>query len=254
MKETFMKRQANRIKQSILRQVKRLAKQLSLSIYKHRYRLQTLELSEMVEESHHNMVPILDDIRLPPYKGDKNCNDLDPLLLIALAVNPKIVVELGTSHGNITANLCQACKNAHVYTVNALPQKQSGKWVTHGPSTDEIGRVYKRYGYSSRVTQIFENTLDLNLLEYIDDKSVDLAIIDACHDTDYVINDFFKLLPFMSPQSMILFHDTFPSMEKHLEGSYLACMKLKQRGFDIYHIKNTWWGIWMQGYGGAKEK
>ena len=92
--------------------------------------------------------------------------------------------------------------------------------------------------------QIFKNTLDLNLGEFFDGPVVDLAIIDACHDTGYVINDFFKVRPFIKPRGVILLHDTHPSMKDHLAGSYIACAKLRRRGQDIKHIDGTWWAFW----------
>ena len=188
--------------------------------------------------------PIFDDICLPPYYGPTDHDDFLPLMKIAKAVQPSVVVELGTAHGNLTSNICQRCPQATVYTVNAPVQLQTGKIVTYELSIQDIGRVYKTYGFANRVVQIYENTLDLNLGEFLADRVVDLAIIDACHDTDYVINDFFKVERFVKPRGIILLHDTHPSMEEHLACSYIACARLRRRGFDIKHIENTWWDFW----------
>ena len=188
--------------------------------------------------------PILEDICLPPYFGPTDHDDYLPLMKIVKALQPSVVVELGTAHGNLTANICQQCPQATVYTVNAPAELQTGEMVTYQLSLEDIGRVYKNYGFANRVVQIFENTLDLNLSEFLAGQVVDLAIIDACHDTDYVINDFHKVEPFVKPRGIVLLHDTHPSMENHLAGSYIACAKLRRRGFDIKHIENTWWAFW----------
>jgi predicted O-methyltransferase YrrM len=157
------------------------------------------------------------------------------------------VLELGTAYGNITANVCNQCPTANVYTVNAPAEEQTGTRVTYKLSKDQIGRVYRQYGFAERVVQVFENTLNLNLSLYFSEPVVDLAIIDACHDTEYVINDFLKVEPFVRSGGIVLCHDTSPSVGPgHLFGSYMACMKLRHRGYNIRHIKDTWWGAWIK--------
>jgi predicted O-methyltransferase YrrM len=167
---------------------------------------------------------------------------------IARFLQPEIILELGTAHGNTVANLCRQCPRAHVFTVNAPAAEQTGKLTTYSLTIDEIGRVYRSHGYTDRVTQIFANTLDLDLSSYLSKQSVNLVVIDACHDTDYVINDFSKVSPYVKSNGIVLFHDTHPSMDDHLIGSYRACMQLRKRGLDIRHIEGTWWGMWSPNY------
>ena len=76
--------------------------------------------------------------------------------------------------------------------------------------------------------QILSNTLDLDS-RGADEGTVDLAIIDTCHNPEYVVNDFHKVRPFMSSKGIVLFHDTHPSMKDTLRGSYMACMLLRAR-------------------------
>ncbi len=165
---------------------------------------------------------------------------------IVATVNPHTVVELGTAHGNTVANICRHAPKATVYTVNAPLDIQSGKTVTFQLTKDHIGRVYKSHGFSERVVQVFANTLDLDLQEYVGSRPVDLAIVDACHDTEYVLNDFGKVVPFMRVGGIVLLHDTHPSMWSHLLGSYRACMRLRRSGYDIRHMRGTWWAIWIK--------
>lgn len=188
--------------------------------------------------------PIPEWCCMPPYLGPKTHDDFEPLMRMVRRLNPKIVVELGTAYGNTVANICREAPEARVITVNARPEEQSGDLVTCELTDTEIGSVYRNSGYSDRVTQVYENTLNLDLSGYVSKGSVDLAIVDACHDTDYVINDFYKVKPFVRPGGYVLFHDTHPSMAGHLEGSYMACMQLRARGFDVRHVPDTWWGIW----------
>jgi hypothetical protein len=95
------------------------------------------------------------------------------------------------------------------------------------------------------VVQIYCNTLELNLSQYLAGPIVDLAIVDACHDRPCVMHDFATVVPYMKPNGIVLLHDTHPSMAGHLWGSYTACMMLRRRGYDIRHIADTWWGIWV---------
>jgi len=222
--------------------------------WQRRYALPIIALADLVPETVTLAPLILDDVCLPPYWGPTDHNDLIPLCQIARFYQPRIMLELGTAHGNLVANICRQCSSTHVYTVNALPEEQTGEIITYkrlGP--DQIGRVYRQYGYANRVTQIFQNTLKLDLSPYLSGPIVDLAVIDACHDVDYVINDFFKIKPFISPQGLVLLHDTDSKLDDHLQdpenkghltSSYLACMMLRQRGYDVRQLANTWWGIW----------
>lgn len=190
--------------------------------------------------------PILDDIFLPPYRGPYDHDDYRPIMAIAATLQPRTVLELGTAYGNLTANLCRQCPEAQVYTVNAPTETQTGNLVSLGLEPDEIGRVYRAHGFQDRVVQILANTLDLDLTSYLDTESVDLAIIDACHDTGYVMSDFHKVSPLLRPGGVVLLHDTHPSMRGHLLGSYRACMILRLKGYDLRHISGTWWGAWIR--------
>lgn len=190
---------------------------------------------------------IQDHVNMPP-RPDCGLfhDDLGTLIRILRAIRPSRILELGTGRGNATANLC-LFSEAQVFTVNALEEQISGKTVTFILSRKEIGQVYRDYGYENRVTQIYCDTLDFRPLDYVESGSVDLAVIDACHDTDYVMNDFRILLPTLSEGALVLFHDTHPSREDHLEQSYDACVRLRVQGFDVRYIRDTWWGIWRNG-------
>ncbi len=188
--------------------------------------------------------PIMDHICMPPHLMDAGHDDYTPLMSIARHFQPETIVELGTAHGNTTANLCAHCPSAHVFTVNAPVDIMTGSAVTYALRPEQIGSVYRNHGFSGRVTQIYENTLHLDLATHLRGRTIDLAIIDACHDTAYVINDFHKVRPHMSARGIILLHDTHPSMEEHLWASYIACMKLRRAGHDIRHLEHTWWAVW----------
>jgi predicted O-methyltransferase YrrM len=208
------------------------------------YGLPSITLRELVPGSVTPAEPILDDLCLPNHYEGPGHNDLLPLLAILAARQPKVVLELGTAHGNTTANICRQCPGAKVYSVNALPEQISGDLITFALSRDEIGRAFRLHGFGDRVTQIYANTLQLDLSPHVAPRTVDFAIIDACHDTPFVVNDFHQVKPYMKPGGLVLLHDTHPSMEEHLVGSYRACMLLRKQGYDLRHLEGTWWGVW----------
>lgn len=188
--------------------------------------------------------PLLEDICMPPYFGVDDHDDYTPLMHIAVRLQPSRVIELGTAHGNTIANLCRHCPGAAFITVNAPFDMQTGDVVTFELKPDEIGRVFRNAGFASRVTQIFANTLHLDLTQHLERETAELGIVDACHDEPFVLNDFLKLVPYIRRNGVILLHDTHPSMEEHLKGSYVACLRLRKMGYDIRHLAGTWWGAW----------
>jgi predicted O-methyltransferase YrrM len=207
------------------------------------YRLPTVSISHLATARDFRSEAITDGVGLPPLTVGKH-DDFSALMSIVSTLRPRTVVELGTAYGNTTANICRVCADTRVYTVNALPEQIGGRLTTYILSREEIGSVYRRYGFSDQVVQIYCDTMELDLSNHLPGPIVDLAIIDACHDTKYVINDFLKVAPFVRPEGMILLHDTHPCVREHLWGSYIGCMILKRRGYDIFHIANTWWGVW----------
>lgn len=209
-----------------------------------RYALPTVDLSELVPVQTAIAPPLLDHICMPPYYYCHDHDDFTPLMQIARARQPAIIVELGTAHGNTTANLCRNCPAARIFTVNAPIEEMTGAITTFGLTRDEIGVVYRNNGFAHQVTQIYANTLHLDLAPHLQNRLVDIGIVDACHDTEYVLNDFHKLRPHIAPNGILLLHDTHPSMQDHLLGSYVACLLLRRQGFDVRWLRNTWWAVW----------
>jgi hypothetical protein len=221
------------------------------------YRLPQVSIDRLAPSAPLPGAVIEDDRNLPPRPdlawptGDGRMmrpvhDDVTPLLRILAHLKPRLVLELGTAHGNTTANICRFSA-ARVVTVNALPEQLSGTVTTFALSREEIGRVYQAHGFADRVTQVHANTLQFRPTDHVDPGKVDLAIVDACHDFDYVTADFLKVAPLMREGGMVLLHDTHPSRMDHLRGSYDACVWLRRQGHDIRHVRGTWWAYWVAG-------
>lgn len=207
------------------------------------YQLPIEEMGSIVKNFNEYSPKVLTNVCLPPFVGDPNFHDYSILISLIRQLKPAIILELGTAHGNTVANIC-AESEAQVITVNALPEQIDGSIITYTLTKDEIGKVYRDNGYENRVTQIYENTKNLNILEYIPPKCVDLAFIDACHDAEFVVNDFLKILPALSEKAIVLFHDTNPSVKGHLLDSYLGCMYLRLKKFDVRQIPESSLAYW----------
>jgi len=209
-----------------------------------RYQLPEIHLSDLGVIANDYEPTIIENICMPPYVGDSQLNDYSVLFSLFDHIKPKIIVEFGTAHGNTVANICSH-HNSEVYTVNALPDQIDGRVTTYTLTKNEIGYIYRKFGHTNKVNQIFENTKNINLSLYLNGKSVDFAIIDACHDSDFVLNDFSKIMPFMGDNSIVILHDTHPSMSKHYIDSYIGCMYLRRLGFQIYYISGSSWAVWL---------
>lgn len=190
--------------------------------------------------------PVLEGICMPPYMGPTELDDFNFLINLAKLVDPENVFEFGTAEGNTVANLCKNT-DASVVTVNALFGDTSGTLRTMDLTKSAIGHVYRENGYAERVTQIFSDSLSLVVEKFTNKGQFDLVIIDACHDYEYVLNDFFIIEPLVSDKGYVLFHDCHPSAVGHLEGAWKACCHLYKAGYDIAHVRGTWWTIWNKG-------
>ena len=223
--------------------LKQAYRRLRWSYFWRTCQLDELDLNSLISTTPHRVPLITEKLCLPPYEGPVTHDDISPLLALVDRFQPKVVLELGTAHGTTVANICANCQ-ARVFTVNALPEQISGQLTTFALSKDEIGYVYRKHGFADRVVQIYENTRTFRPTDYMSPSSIDFAIIDACHDADFVVSDFRCILPVLGKNAIVLFHDVHPSMELHLGDSYIACMYLRKLGFDIQHLSGTWWGIW----------
>lgn len=226
--------------------ISRLRRKLWREFLRARYSLPSITLRELGFDHVEVLPPLTDEICMPPFAshGPKDHDDYTPLMGIARGLDAKVVFEIGTAHGNSVANLCRHLPQAKIFTVNAPVEEQTGRIITFELTPQDIGKVYRAHGFAKQVTQIFANSLHLNLNQYLSAPEIDLGIVDGCHDAEFVVNDFLKLCPFVRPGGIIVLHDTHRSMAGHLFGSYLGCMELRREGYDICHLENTWWGVW----------
>lgn len=194
--------------------------------------------------------PIKDDICMPPYHGPEENTDFDVLISLADYIKPKHVFEYGTAAGNTVANLCRYT-DAKVTTLNAAENNTSGTHRTYDIQKNVIGHVYRTHGYGSRVQQIIDDSLFVSFDDHFSEPVFDLVIIDACHDYEYVLNDFLKIVDRVVSGGWVIFHDCAPDRGGHVRQVWDACNSLCSAGFDIKHIRNSWWGVWQKSPGAS---
>lgn len=179
--------------------------------------------------------------------NDRRIRDAEVLGASCCNGDPKILLEIGTSHGRTTALMAQNASDGTVYTVNIPPEEiaDGGNNVTFAPSRDEIGKFYRDKGLTN-VRQIIANTKNWEP----DFSPIDVAFIDGCHDSDYVYNDTRKILKKCRPGSIILWHDFAPGLVKSYSWLGDVCRgveRLYSEGLisgRILHLQDSWIGLY----------
>lgn len=197
--------------------------------------------------------PFLDSDHLHEFNfltdlNDRRIRDAEVLMTACCNGNPKILLEIGTSHGRTTALMAQNSSQGIVYTVNIPPEEiaEGGRYVTFAPEKVEIGKYY-RDKKCANVKQIFANTKN-----WIPDFGpIDVAFIDGCHDADFVFNDTVKILSNSRPGSIIMWHDFNPKLVKVYDWIDDVCNgveRLYREGLingKILHLVDSWTGLYV---------
>lgn len=123
-------------------------------------------------------------------------------------LNPAVFVELGTFSGNSYLAFCQAVKENNLQTRCYGVDTWKGD-VHSGFYNEDIFASLDRY--HSKAYAKFSSLLRLTFDEaiyYFPDHSIDLLHIDGLHTYDAVKHDFETWLPKLTPQAVVIFHDT----------------------------------------------
>src|SRR5262249_43332958 len=123
-------------------------------------------------------------------------------------LRPRTVVELGTHFGVSYSAICQAVKSLDLATCCfALDtwngDEQVGCYAEDGYCNFAAFHD-QRYGAFARLVR---STFD-EALRHFEDGSIDLLHIDGLHNYEAVRHDYESWLPKLSPDAVILFHDT----------------------------------------------
>jgi predicted O-methyltransferase YrrM len=198
--------------------------------------------------------PVLDDPSIYEFDSIEDINlrrvrDAECIGTIMRNSNPSICLEIGTAEGHTAALMAVNAPQARVFTVNIPPEEilagDGGVLTTIALERERIGSYYRQRNLTN-VEQILANTARWEP----DLGKIDVALVDGCHDTDFVYNDSRKVLKQMRPGSLLLWHDfNFDLIDKKgwIREVCLGVEKLIGMGFvkgQIFHVRNSWLGIY----------
>jgi predicted O-methyltransferase YrrM len=115
------------------------------------------------------------------------------------AIKPELVVETGTHRGKTT-----------LYMAEALLDNQKGRLITYDPfdTWDQKGNFRKFPEHEKIIT--FRKAEGKTCQE----ENIDLFFCDGYHDKQTVIEEVSAILPRLSPNAIVIFHDcAYPSNE-----------------------------------------
>jgi len=204
--------------------------------------------------------PILEGEHLHTYLGLNDLNDRrlrDAEVIAGACANEarKIALEIGTGHGLTTALMAENAPHATVHTVNIPPEDigAGGVYTTFAPAHEQIGRVWRERKLSN-VVQILANTATWEP----DFGPIDVALIDGCHDAEFVFGDTRKVLAHCREGSLILWHDFHPALRRVYPWIASVCRgveRLYQEGLlrgPILHLQDSWVGLYRVPSGGER--
>jgi predicted O-methyltransferase YrrM len=195
--------------------------------------------------------PTVDDPELTEYRRLEDVNqrrlrDVQTLGTIVANSMPSVCVDIGTGVGYSAAVMAINHPGAEIWTVNVPPEEygEAGTLTTVKLAREEIGRYWRGRQIAS-IKQVYANTA----LWEPETDHIDVAFIDGCHDTEFVINDTIKVLRHMRPGAFLLWHDFSPSLAPKLgwiASVHRALETLFRRRIlsgRVLHVRDSWIGV-----------
>ena len=172
--------------------------------------------------------------------------DAEIVSLICRNSRPNTCLEIGTARGISTARIAVNAPRAEVYTVN-IPEEdyeEGGIFRTSKLGRQEIGSFYREKGIEN-ITQIFANTATWEP----DIANVDFAMIDGCHDKEFVYTDTCKVKKILNKGAFMIWHDFNPELTNRHSWLHSVMTGMewlyadKILSGDLYYIRNSWFAI-----------
>lgn len=139
------------------------------------------------------------------YKEVSEMSDDDRGFLnaIILRKKPKKLLEIGVSRGGssiVILNAIQEIENAHLYSLD-----YNDRWYKNPDYA--TGDFVEHYPHLKKNWTLLMGGLALNFIERVK-PGIDFCLIDTVHFNPGEILDFLMVLPFLSEDALVVFHDT----------------------------------------------
>jgi predicted O-methyltransferase YrrM len=155
-----------------------------------------------------------DLVRLYFLNSNNEIDRYNLLFSVAVAANPKVILELGTGPGLSSL--------AFIRTLQYYRKSGRNQGVFHTcdiePRTIQMLKRFVRFGSLVVPHPISTDALAVEWAKHA--TPIDLLYIDAYHSDEQSQADFDHFAPFVAPNGLVLMHDTFPLSEMHEQLQY----------------------------------
>jgi predicted O-methyltransferase YrrM len=170
-------------------------------------------------------IDMIDSSLKPVMPPPKNTEHRELIISLCKLFKPKVYVELGVKNGYVFNEVAK-------YAVIAVGVDVKG-------FTDQTTRITNATLFHTTTSNFIEIWKGLENTPY---KNIDLLFIDACHEKEQVLRDFFGLIPFVTENSgLVMLHDTYPitpnlSSERYCWSAFEAAFYLRKDYSDRYEV------------------
>ena len=153
------------------------------------------------------------DLRYLYMDGATPFEDMTAILTLAIAQQPKGVLEVGTFWGSTTANLARNLPQAKLHTIDLPPDAEDVNVLIAGqPVNDlhliqsrQVGKAFRGTELEARITQHFGDTATYDYGVIPD--AVSFFMIDGSHTYEYAKSDTLVALTLGQGPSTLAWHD-----------------------------------------------
>jgi predicted O-methyltransferase YrrM len=129
------------------------------------------------------------------------------LFSIAIAIQPKVILELGTGSGTSSRAFIRALQYWSAF-------RNSDDTLLHTCDINlNAGQRLRRFGKLVKVHTMTTDELAVEWRKH--ETAIDLLYIDAAHSHEQSLRDFVNFSPYVIPRGIVLMHDTHPLTERH---------------------------------------
>ncbi len=153
------------------------------------------------------------DLRFADVSGSTPIRDIVSMLALAVAQQPKAMLEFGTFWGSTTANLALNLPYAVVHTIDLPPDLSEARALTAGKPVDDVyliesrqlGKAFRGSPLAERIVQHAGDTATYDYSVIRDPMSY--FLVDGSHTYEYAKSDTLTSFRLATGRSTIVWHD-----------------------------------------------